>query len=255
MLKKITSLILLAVGMLVIAAPSFAATTINAAEKAQIETIIREYLVKNPEVLLEAMQVLQRKQYDQAQQTVKQTQKIASSFASALFHQANDPISGNPNGTVTLVEFFDYQCPHCVDMVPVMSAIIKANPNLRVVYKEFPIRGPVSEFAAKAALAANKQGKYQELSHALLTTTTPLTQENILQIAKTAGLNVEQLQKDMQDHAIQAQLKANIKLAQDLKLFGTPALFIGKTNAQGGINYIPGQTDVNQLQTMIDKAK
>lgn len=250
---------LLAASILAIVTPSFAATTntnVSPAEKAKIETIVREYLIRNPEVLVEAMQVLQRKQYEQAQQTVKQTQKIASSFAKPLFHEANDPISGNPNGKVTVVEFFDYQCPHCVDMVPTISAIIKANPDLRVVYKEFPIRGPISEFAAKAALAANKQGKYETFSHALLTTGAPLTQESILQTAKTVGLNMDQLKKDMDDSSIQNQLKANIKLAQDLKLFGTPALFVGQTNTQGTqINYIPGQTDITQLQSMIDKAK
>ena len=91
--------------------------------------------------------VLQRKQYEQAEQTVKQTQKIAPQFASALFKQDNDPTAGNPKGIVTIVEFFDYQCPHCVDMAPVTEAIIKANSNVRYVFKEFPIRGPVSDFA------------------------------------------------------------------------------------------------------------
>jgi protein-disulfide isomerase len=242
------------------AAQTFAATNstsaVSPAEKEKIEGVVRQYLINNPEVLVEAMQALQRKQYEQAEQTVKQTQKTAANFVTPLFHQNNDPIAGNPNGKVTVVEFFDYQCPHCVDMAPVMSAIIKANPNLRVVFKDFPIRGPISELAARAAVAANKQGKYPEFSHALLTSTKPLSEEVIFKIAGDTGLDVTQLKKDMSDASVTAQLKANTKLAQDLKLFGTPAFFIGKTDAKttDNINYVPGQMNEKQLQEAIDKA-
>jgi protein-disulfide isomerase len=251
--------ILFATLSLALISPSFAATTntaINPAEKAKIEEIVHQYLVTKPEVLIEAMQILQRKQYEQTQQTVKQTQKTATTFAKSLFHQGNDPIGGNPNGKVTVVEFFDYQCPHCVDMVPVMDAIIKANPDLRVVYKEFPIRGKVSEFAARAALAANLQGKYVEFSHALLKSSQALSEEIILTNAKqVSGLDIEKLKKDMETQGIKEHLQSNLKLAQDLKLFGTPAIFIGKTNAQGKdqINYVPGHIDQNQLQNLINQ--
>lgn len=257
---------IIAVSMLTVAASTFAATAVsNNAKKAdvtpeerqKIESVVYEYLITKPEVLVEAMQVLQRKQYDQAQQTVKQTQQTAGSFATALFHTPNDPMVGNPNGKVTIVEFFDYQCPHCVDMAPVMAAIVKANPDVRVIYKEFPIRGPASELAARAALAANKQGKYYVLSHAILTAGKPITEEFIYTTAKQNGIDVDKLKKDMNDKSVSDQLQANIKLAQDLKLFGTPAIFVGKTSAKNGdaVNYIPGQTDVAQLQTMIDKLK
>lgn len=238
-----------------IAASNSTASSVTPAERAKIESVVHDYLLKNPEILVEVMQILQKKQYDQAQQTVKQTQKIAASFAKSLFHEGSDPVAGNPNGKVTIVEFFDYQCPHCVDMAPVMDSIIKANPNLRVIYKEFPIRGPVSEFAARAALAANKQGKYSVFSHALLASSQPLTQESVIEIAKSSGLDVDKLKKDMDSSNVKDQVKAIVKLAQDLKLFGTPALFIGKTDAKGNdsINYIPGQIEQSQLQGMIDK--
>ncbi len=257
---------LLATGLLTLATQSFAATAnqpdnnnvnVTPAERAKIESVVHQYLLNKPEVLIEAMQVLQRKQYEQTQQTVKQTQQAAASFANALFHQTNDPVSGNPNGKVTVVEFFDYQCPHCIDMAPVIDAVIKANPNIRVVYKEFPIRGPISEFAARAALAANKQGKYDAFSHALLAAASKsLTQDAVIDIAKNTGLDVDKLKKDMDDNSIKDQLKSTLKLAQDLKLFGTPAIFVGKTDAKGkeAINYIPGQTNQNQLQTLIDQA-
>lgn len=142
-------------------------------------------------------------------------------------------------------------------MAPVISDIIKANPDVRIVFKEFPIRGPMSEVAARAALAANKQGKYYEFSHALLSSKDQLSEDNIYQIAKANGLDVDKLKKDMNDPTVKDQLQSNIKLAQDLKLFGTPALFIGKTNATGNgdVNYYPGQANTSQLQDLIDKAK
>jgi protein-disulfide isomerase len=241
------------------AAPSFAAdnTAVTPAERAKIEAVVHDYLLRKPEVMVEVMQVLQRKQFEQTQQTVKQTQQSAGNYIKNLFQQTNDPVSGNPKGKITVVEFFDYQCPHCVDMAPVMKEVIKANPELRVVYKEFPIRGPVSDFAARAALAANKQGKYTELSYGILTSTKPLSNDVILEVAKNTGLNIDQLKKDMDSKEIKEQLKANVILAQNLKLFGTPAFFIGKTDATSSdaVNYIPGQVDQAQLQIMIDKMK
>jgi protein-disulfide isomerase len=231
-----------------------AAANVSPAERAKIESIVHDYLLSKPEVLVEALQVLQRKQYEQAEQTIKNTQLTAPQFANALFHQPTDPVVGNPKGKVTVVEFFDYQCPHCVDMAPVISAILKSNPDLRIVFKEFPIRGPISNFASRAALAANLQGKYYEFSHAILTAPQPLTQDAIYQIAKAQGLNVDQLKKDMGDTKVNDQLKGNTKLAQDLKLFGTPAFFIGKTDNNSTITYVPGQMNQQQMQDMIDKA-
>lgn len=258
----------LATAVVAFAAQSFAATTkpanpsnsvnISPAERNKIESVVHDYLLKNPEIIYQAVQALQAKQYQEAAKTVKQTQQTAGNFADKLFKNANDPVAGNPTGKITVVEFFDYQCPHCVDMAPVIADIIKANPDVRVVFKDFPIRGPVSEFAAKAALAANKQGKYYEFNHALLTATTqPLTNDAVLTIAKNTGLDVDKLQKDMNDSSITNQLKDTMKLAQDLKLFGTPALFIGKTDGSGstGITYVPGQMNTKQLQDAIDKAK
>lgn len=234
-----------------------AATTNNVnvspEERAKIEEVVHQYLLAKPEVIMEAVQALQKKQYEQAENTVKETQKTASTFAKGLFTQSNDPVAGNPKGKISVVEFFDYQCPHCVDMAPVIAEVIKTNPDVRIVFKEFPIRGPMSEFAARAALAANKQGKYYEFSHALLISNKPLTKEVVFEIAKSSGLDVDKLKKDMDDKSVEDQLKSNMKLAQDLKLFGTPAFFIGKTDASGAVNYVPGQMDKKQLQDAINK--
>ena len=232
------------------------APTVSAAEKARIEAVVHQYLTTKPEVILEAMQVLQNKQMEQAKLAVQKTRQDAPQFFNALFHANNTPVAGNPNGSVTLVEFFDYQCPHCIDVVPTINALVKANPNLRVVYREWPIRGPLSDFASRAALAAQDQNKYLPFHQALLAANKPLSQDSILEIAKTAGLNVEQLQKDMNAAKTNDTLKATVELAQNLKLFGTPAFFLAKTDNNGKeVLYFPGELPQAQLQEAIDKMK
>lgn len=254
-MNRFTKRVLAAAVVMSFAACSYASSTnVSPQERAKIESVVHDYLIQKPEILVEAMQALQKKQMQEAEKTIKQTQQSANQFANNLFHHSNDPVAGNTNGKVTVVEFFDYQCPHCIDMAPVIDAVIKANPDLRVVFKEFPIRGPMSEFAARAALAANKQGKYVAFSHGLLTLNQPLSQDVVFQVAKNAGVDVDQLKKDMNDQSVKDQLKDNLQLAQELKLFGTPALFIGKTNDADKINYVPGQMSQAQLQEAIDQA-
>lgn len=257
-MRRLTK-ILIALGAVSFAVSSFAADTsasssVAPAEREKIESVVHDYLMKNPEVIVQAIQAMQQKQYQEAEQSVKKTQAIANNFAEALFRHDGDPVAGNPKGEVTVTEFFDYQCPHCVDMAPIVSEIIKANPNVRFVFKEFPIRGPMSETAARAALAANMQGKYYQFSHAVLTNTGDLNQDTLMKIARNVGLNVDKLKKDMNSDTVKQQLQANMKLGQDLKLFGTPALFVGKTNGND-INYFPGAASGQQLQSLIDKAK
>jgi protein-disulfide isomerase len=225
-------------------------------DKAQVETVVHDYILKNPEVIAEAVQNLQQKQMDQMK---SKGQAVAVKQAANLFKHANDPVAGNANGKVTLVEFFDYQCPHCVDMDPVVLGLIKANPNLRVVFKEFPIRGPVSMTAAKVALSANKQGKYMEMHEALMKDASSLTDAKIMDIAKQVGLDVAKLKTDMASADIEKQVKDTYQLAQELQLYGTPALFVAKTDITSSspasaVDFVPGQVDQKYLQTAIDKA-
>ena len=236
---------------LVLAAPAYADM-----DKAQVEGVVHDYILKNPEVIAEAVQSLQQKQMDQMK---SKGQEVAVKKADNLFKQANDPVAGNASGKVTLVEFFDYQCPHCVDMDPVIVGLIKANPNLRVVFKEFPIRGAVSMTAAKAALAANKQGKYMQMHEALMKDASSLTDAKILEIAKTVGLDVPKLKADMNGPDVDKQVKDTYKLAQELQLYGTPALFVAKSDISNiapaaSVDFVPGQVDQKYLQGSIDKA-
>lgn len=262
MIKKtlLASVAMTAVASSALVYASDSVPNVSATQQKQIEQVVHNYLLKNPEVIVESIQVLQQKQMDQTRQTIQKTQQSAPKSADLLFHQAADPVAGNANGKITLVEFFDYQCPHCVKMTPIVDDLIKANPDLRVVFKEFPIRGPASDFAAKAALAAKNQGKYFEFHKALMQDVQqePLTEDSVLKVAKLVGLSMDQLKADMKSDAIAQQIKNDYKLAQDLQLIGTPAFFIAKsdvktTSAPTAIAFIPGQVDQEQLKAIIEK--
>lgn len=249
----------LALAGLVVSAPLAHAASLSDAQKKQVQDVVHDYILKNPDVVVQSLQLYQQSQMDQAKKTIEQTQNSVSKFADALFHQSSDPVAGNADGKITVVEFFDYQCPHCIDMESVVDDLVKNNSNVRVIFKEFPIRGPVSDVAARAALAAQQQGKYYEMHKGLMgSKQEPLTEDAIYAIAKTAGLDVDKLKAAMKSDAVNQQIKANYKLAQDLRLLGTPALFIGKTSVSksspsSDIVFIPGQVDKDQMQQVITK--
>jgi protein-disulfide isomerase len=179
----------------------------------------------------------------------------ASQFADPLFHQPNDPVGGNQNGKITIVEFFDYQCPHCIDMSDVLDKLLAQHSNLRIVFKELPFRGPVSEFAARAALAAKKQGNYVAFHNALMhSKQQSLTNVIVLELAGAVGLDLKQLTKDMDDPSIDQQIKGTSKLAQDLRVSGTPAFFIGKTAQSNQILSIMGAVDQARFEDALNKA-
>ncbi len=235
------------------------AAEMTAVQKKQVQDVVRDYLVQNPEVIIQALQTYQQKQMEQAKKTIQKTQDSSPQYVDALFHQANDPVAGNPQGKITVVEFFDYQCPHCVEMVPVVEGLIKNNPDVKVVFKEFPIRGPMSELATRAALAAKEQGKYFEMHRGLMESKQePLTEDAVYKIAASVGLDVVKLRAAMKSGNIDQQVKANYQLAQQLQLLGTPAIFIAKSDVNksspaSAILFIPGQVDAGQMNEAINK--
>lgn len=247
----------LVAGTVMLAPTAYAknAQDFDASQKTQIETIVHDYLIAHPDVVVEAVRQLQEKQMMEMKQ---HTQEAAVKNADVLLHQASDPVIGNPTGKVTVVEFFDYQCPHCVAMAPAVTALIKSNPELRVVLKEFPIRGPISVDATKAAFAAKAQGKYQAFYEGLMKVAEKMDENTIYTVAKSVGLDVDKLKVDMKSPEVDALIKANYKLAQSLQLMGTPALFIAKTNPAKGspvvMEFIGGQVGQADLQAAIDKA-
>ncbi len=241
------------------AAISAPTDTVSPAQKKQIEGVVRDYIMQNPEIMIQSLQGYQQKQIADQSKKFESIQKNAPKFANELFHQTTDPVAGNPKGAVTVVEFFDYQCPHCIDMTATLDSVLKTNPNVRVVLKEFPIRGPMSEVATRAALAANMQGKYFPFHLALMSSKTePLTESAIYDIAKSAGLNVDQLKIGMKSKAVDQQIKTNYQLAKNLEIMFTPVFFIAKSDVSTStkpeaIAFIPGQITAAQLNDVLKK--
>ncbi|MDE2881095.1 MAG: DsbA family protein, partial [Acidobacteriota bacterium] len=156
-------------------------------DKEAVREIVREYLLEHPEVIEEAIRALQaRRQADQ----VARTRDALVKNRMALVRHPLSPVSGNPEGDVTLVEFFDYQCGYCKRSLEPVMDLLETDPGLRVVWKDFPVLGQVSTFAALASMAAQKQGKYLELHKALMGAGERLTEESVMEIAGQAGLDV-----------------------------------------------------------------
>lgn len=195
----------------------------NDSQRNEMEIIIKEYLLKNPEILQEMSQGLEEKQ-KQAQDAQRKSGLVQN--ADQIFRDKSDYVAGNPNGNVTMVEFFDYNCPWCKkDFIDVM-ALIDEDKDLKIVFKEFPILGPDSEYAAKAAIAAGKQGKYLQLHKALYQHEGRVTKDAVDEIASTVGLDMDHLKRDMEDSATLEIIARNLTLAQSLAINGTPAFIV-----------------------------
>lgn len=229
--------------------------SITPVQKKEIEKIVHDYLVTNPDVLIEASQALQKKQQAVLQEQAK---SAIAQYGSALV-SGNLTVAGNPTGDVTLVEFFDYQCVHCVKMKPVIDALIQKNPNLRVVYKEFPIFGKESEMASRVAIVAAMQGKYTQLQKGLFKIEQHLDEQKIMAVAKEAGLNMDTLKTDMNSPSVTALLDESHKLAESIHLMGTPAFVVlstpkGQFKPNTQTAFIPGASSEATLQELINKA-
>ena len=214
--------------------------TFSPEQRENIEKIIHEYLVKNPAVLREVIEALQVQEAQEKQGAVK---KI-SALKSQIFSDPMSPVSGNPNGDVTVVVFFDYACGYCKRSVPELDALVAKDANLRIVYKEFPILGQRSQVAATAALAANRQGKYKAFHNGLFRAGT-LSDSAIKGIADQSGVNYDQLQKDMSDPKFKMVIDQTYALASALHIDGTPAYIVGD-------QLIPGAVELDTLKNLID---
>ena len=222
------------------AAPSF-----DAKQNEAIEAVVRQYLLDHPEVVVEALQL-----YEQRQQAAEAERRKTAILALAdqLTADPADPVIGNPEGDVTLVEFFDYRCPYCRQMTGTLAQLIDEDPKLRVVMKEFPILSRESVLAARAAMAAQRQGKYEAFHFALMENGGGFSEDEILAVADSVGLDTERLSGEMQDPAIEAVLRNNHALAEKLGITGTPAFVIGDT-------MVPGAVSLDELRAKIAEAR
>lgn len=221
----------------VAATPTKAAAS---AEREKIEKIVREYILKNPSIIREAMLAFEaqeeKEKLARAAQSVKTHNK-------EIFLDASTPTFGNPQGDVKVAVFFDYNCGYCRTSLPGLAEVLKKDSSVQIVYKELPILGPQSLVAAKAALAAGLQGKYLEFHNALLASSDS-GDETIKSIAEKLGLNHARLRLDMESKSIAAAIEKNYRLAAALDVNGTPAYIIGD-------KLFPGAVDAAGLKKII----
>ncbi|MDE2445043.1 MAG: thioredoxin domain-containing protein [Alphaproteobacteria bacterium] len=213
----------------------------STAQKTEIETLVRDYLLQHPEILREMASKLDANDKAAAD---KARDSVLASQAKAIFHSPMDAVVGNPKGDVTIVEFMDYNCGWCRKSVKEMQSLIASDKNVRVVMKEFPIFGEGSEYAARAALASVKQDKYWQLHQALFAFEGKVTAEVVDQVAAEQGIDVAKMKLDMKSPEIDATVKGNQAMAQTLALTGTPAFIVDT-------KLIPGYTELANLQALL----
>jgi protein-disulfide isomerase len=206
----------------------------TSAESSSLAAQLRAYLLANPEVIIASVQGLEDRQ---AASAANEMQTFIADNADEIFRSEASPSSGNPNGDVTIVEFFDYNCPYCRKAVPILEEAAAADQGLRVVFKEWPILGPGSEEAARVALAAQVQGKYEPLHKALMAYSGSVDGALALELAADAGLDIERLKSDMGSFDVTAELDRNMALAGNLRITGTPSFVIGEEIVRGLVDF------------------
>lgn len=226
----------------------------NAQQTAEIERIIHSYLVKNPQVFVEVVHILQNKANNEMEQRIQAIKTAAASHKHEIFNaqSAGSAVIGSTSPKILMAEFYSYQCPICRDVEPILDRLVKTNPDLQVIFVPWPFKGNEDVYAAKMALAAKKQGKFYDVHETLMHAQDALTQESVDKAVSKLGLNMAKLHTDFNDKGIDAALRASFKLAHDLNLIGTPMIFI--TNAQfTKFSLIPGRADEASIQQAINE--
>ncbi|CAL7960645.1 Outer membrane protein [Gammaproteobacteria bacterium] len=210
----------------------------------QIEQIVHDYLVKNPNVLVEASKKLQEQEAAKEEANIQKIKNIIPKYKKEIFdtNAASRVVTGNPNGKLIIAEFTQYQCGHCKAVAPLVDKLLKDNPEAQLITIYWPFFGNDAIYASKVALAAQKQNKFNELNQAMLATTDFLTKDKIDVVIKaTTSLDAKKLLVDIEAKEIDVGLKANFKLAGDLGLIGTPT-FIFTNKEMTKFSLVPGQT-------------
>lgn len=207
-----------------------------------VKRLVRSYLLDNPEVILEAIEILQ-----QREQAVKQASEgeALSHLSDELIGQEGDPVGGNPNGNITLVEFFDYNCGYCKRANSTVQALIKDNPDLRIVYKEFPILSETSVTAARAALAINAlyPEQYETFHRSLLVIRGSLgSDEDVWKQVARLDVDIDRVRAESKKGWVQDTLARNHELARKLNITGTPTFIVGNSVLRGAFP----QEDIQQ---------
>ncbi len=207
----------------------------------RIKELALQAILENPQIIMEAVAILE------AQQRAEQAQ-AAASVMQGLGDDPNAPVLGNPNGDVVVVEFFDYNCPYCRRAGKVVEDLIAADPNIKVVFREWPILGEASVVAARAALAARNQDQYEAFHWAMMTSEGRASEATIMRTARELGMDVEKLQADMNSDAVNEHIATSTELARAMGFTGTPAFVVGQQLA-------PGLISLDEMQELVANAR
>lgn len=243
-LKTLTLAAFTAVSSLTVMSP---AQALDAAQKSEIGTYIREYLMENPELLMEVQEAYKAKMEGQRLNLAK---SAASSYGDQIFNAPYDIALGNPDGDVTLVEFFDYNCGYCKRAKADIDAIISSDKNVRVIVKEFPILGPDSIAAHEVSNAVRNVSpkQYGEFQRTLLGSTGRANEDSAIELAVSLGINEADLRKSMKDKSQEESVRQTYDLATALGIQGTPSYVIGGEAIYGAVG-------VEALQSKIDNMR
>ncbi|MDF0667268.1 MAG: DsbA family protein [Nitrospira sp.] len=246
-LVKLTLAALVSCAALV-SSPTFGQSTAPAADPAwrqSVEQVIESYIRSHPEMIQQTLQALDAKRQEKEEASVKQ---VIVAHQSELLHDPASPVSGDPAGDVTVIEFFDYRCGFCKRAAGSVTQLQKDDARVRIVYKDFPILGDASVQVAKAALASRAQGRHQAFHEALLAAKGDLSKEHVLQIARDVGLDAKKLEVDMEQPQWLTIIERNRELANDLRVTGTPAFVVGN-------ELVPGAIDLAALKALVARAR
>ncbi|MEQ8745182.1 DsbA family protein [Pyruvatibacter sp.] len=214
-------------------------------QKEAIGEVIRDYLIANPQLMLEVMDALDA--YESIAER-EQQRVIINANRDALERDGVSYVAGNPEGSITVIEFFDYRCPYCKQTADDMQKLIETTDDVRLVLKELPILGPDSTVASQAAIAAVPQGKYLPFHFALLRSEGKLDREKVMEIAEDVGLDVDRLARDMESARVEAIIDNNRALAREVGVRGTPAFIIGD-------ELVPGAAPLEALEARIEAVR
>ncbi len=234
----------MAIVSVLVCVPLRAQDTVSQPDKAAVEKIVREYILQHPEVIAQAANLYQA--HEKAAQKERVKEAIETKVAD-LQNDPSSPVTGAVDG-VTIVEFFDYHCTFCRRAEPTIEKLIATHPGVRFVFKEYPILGPESVMAAKASLAANKQGDYLKFHQALLAKPGSIGMDTIEKLAAEQHLDLAKLKADMDSPDIKSSLERNEELGRRLGVNATPSFVIGS-------ELVPGVTDAAEFEKLIAQAK
>ncbi len=211
-------------------APAHAAEPFNEEQKAAIGAVVKDYLLKNPELIIEIQSALEAKMEKEQAEKLK---AFMADHAKSIYRGPNASVAGNPDGDITVVEFFDYNCGYCKRGMPEIRKLIENDKRVRVVFKELPILSKGSDEAAHAALAAKRQGKYWEFHQAMLSNKGQANEASSLKVAEELGLDIAKFKADMQSDEVKEEIDQMKSLAKNMGISGTPHFLVGDKSIPG----------------------